>query len=194
MPIVLKETSGGGASVPPGTHLAVCYRIVDMGTQPDTGFGAKRKLSIAWEIPSETIAVDGKQMPMTISKTYAFSMNAKSTLRKDLAAWRGRDFTKEELAGFNMNAILGKACLITVETGENGRSRVGTVAAVMKGMTPPKAVHPLVEFSVTDGRNDTYKNLPEWLRKACDACDEWTQPAPSKDAPKPVSNDDDVAF
>jgi hypothetical protein len=192
MPIVLKETSGGGASVPPGTHLAVCYRIVDMGTQPDTGFGEKHKLSIAWEVPGETIAVEGKQMPMTISKTYALSMNPKATLRKDLAAWRGRDFNKEELAGFNMNAILGKACLITVEAGENGRSRVGTVAAVMKGMTPPKAVHPLVEYSITDGKNETYKALPEWLRKACDACIEWTNPTPKAAAVEAQA--DDVAF
>lgn len=192
MPIVLKETSGGGASVPVGTHLAICYRIVDLGTQPDTGFGEKHKLSIAWEVPGETVQVDGKPMPMTISKTYALSMNAKSTLRKELAAWRGRDFTKEELAGFNMNAILGKPCLITVETGENGKSRVGSVAAVMKGMTIPKVVHPLVEYSYEDGKNETYKSLPEWIRKALDSCIEWNKPAQPATAAAAV--EEDVAF
>jgi hypothetical protein len=167
MPIILKETPGG-SSVPVGTHLAVCYRIVDMGVQPDTGFGQKHKLSISWEVPSETIVVDGKTLPMSISKTYTLSMNKKSILRQDLHAWRGRDFTDEELSGFKLAAILGKGCLITVENNEAGKARVSKVTSVMKGMAVPPPVNPMVEYSVADGKNQVYKDLPEWLRKACD--------------------------
>jgi hypothetical protein len=167
MPIILKE-SGGGNSVPVGTHLAVCYRIVDMGVQPDTGFGEKHKLSISWEVPGETIVVDGKTLPMSISKTYTLSLNKKSVLRQDLSAWRGRDFTAEELAGFKLASILCKGCLITVETNEAGKARVSKVTSVMKGMTVPFPVNPPVEYSVEDGKNQTYRELPEWLKRACD--------------------------
>lgn len=179
MPIVLKEKGGQGSNVPPGTHLAICYRIVDMGTQPDSGFGEKQKLSISWELPNERVNVDGKDMPMGISKTYTKSLNKKAVLRQDLAAWRGRDFTAEELEGFKLGAILGKPCLVTVELNENGKARVSGVTSIMKGMTVPPIVNALVEYSVDDGRNETFRNLPEWLRKACESCIEW-QPKPAK--------------
>ena len=193
MPIVLKESSGGGSAVPPGTHLGLCYRITYMGTQPDTGFGEKAKLSIAWEIPGETVTVEGKQMPMSISKTYTMSLNKKAVLRQDLAAWRGRDFTKEELEGFKLASILGKPCLVTVELNDAGKSRVSKVTSIMKGMTVPAVVNPLVEYSIEDGKNEVYKALPEWLRKACDACIEWTSPKPAAST-TPTAEADDVAF
>lgn len=195
--IVLKDTGGSGVSVPAGTHLAVCYRIVDIGRQPDTGFGEKPKISIAWEIPGETIDVNGKQMPLTISRTYANSLNPKATLRLDLEKWRGKAFTKEELAGFELGNVLGKPCLITVEVGENGKTRVVGVASIVKGMTAPKPVHPLVEYSITDGKNAVYNDLPEWLRRACDECMEWQKPKanPTPESASPATPvGDDVPF
>jgi hypothetical protein len=203
MAIILKEKVGQQVSA--GTHIAVCHRIALIGTQPDTGFGEREKLVIFWEIPGETIEFDGKTMPMGLSKIYSLGtsggMNKKSALRQDLAAWRGRDFTKDELEGFTLNAILGKACQVTVEHNEEGRAKVSRVVGLPKGMPAPTPVNPLVEYSIADGKTEVYKALPEWVRKMCDACLEWNPEkrtsTPSVDPHEsfpPADASDDVPF
>ena len=74
----------------------------------------QHKIRIAWELFGEdeegnqlTVDVDGRQMPMTISKSYTVSLHEKSSLRKDLAAWRGRDFTDEEAKAFDVSRLIG---------------------------------------------------------------------------------------
>lgn len=186
--ILLKETPG--VQCPAGTHIAICFRIVDIGTQPDTGYGEKHKLVINWELPHERIQIEGKDLPMSVSKIYSVSLNKKASLRKDLVAWRGREFTAKELEGFELKNVLGKACQVTIVHNEEGRAKVDSVVGLPKGMDPGKPVNPLVEYSIDDGRdNQTYKNLPEWLRKMCDACLEWTAPTATTDEP-PLPEDE----
>jgi hypothetical protein len=190
MPIILKETPGQQVSA--GTHIAVCYRIAAIGTQPDTGFGERKKLIIFWEIPGETIDVNGVQKPMGQSKIYGVGstggLHKKSDLRKHLAAWRGRDFTKEELAHFELKAILGKGCQVTVEHNDEGKASVTGVVGLPKGMTAPGVTNPLVEYSIEQGKDDVYKALPEWVRKMCDQCLEWN-PEKRTSAPTPEPGD-----
>lgn len=166
MPLTVKETSG--PQVPAGTHLAVCYGVCDIGTQPDTGFGEKRKLVIMWELPHERVTFDGQEKPMAISRFYGHSLSKKANLRKDLVGWRGREFTAEELQGFELKNVLGKPCQVSVVVNENGKSVVDSVVAMPKGMQAPPPFNPLVEYAVEEGRNATYLRLPDWLRKCID--------------------------
>lgn len=201
MPIVLKEKVGQQVSA--GTHIAVCYRIAMVGTQPDSGFGEREKLIIFWEIPGETVEYEGKSRPMGISKIYSLGtsggMNKKSALRKDLAAWRGRDFTKDELEGFELKAILGKACQVIVEHNEEGRAKVTGVAGMPKGVPAPVCTNPQMEYSIEDGKDAKYKALPEWVQEMCDRCLEWNEDKQGtvtehhQEGP-PVSDDDSVPF
>lgn len=196
MSIIAKETLG--PQCPAGTHIAICFRITDIGTQPDTGFGEKRKLVINWELPHERVQYDGKDMPMALSRIYALTLGKRSNLRKDLIAWRGRDFTAAELEGFELKNILGKACQVTVTLNEDGRAGVTGVVGMPKGMAAPAIVNPLVEYSIDDGQNATYKALPDWLRKMCDKCLEWTgasSEVPHEEEPQPADDGDpDVPF
>jgi hypothetical protein len=66
----LPAPSEGGSYTPPpvGTHLALCYRIIDLGTQKTTYNGETKtahKLMISWELPQERMD-DGR--PFAISK------------------------------------------------------------------------------------------------------------------------------
>lgn len=196
MAITVRETSG--PQVPPGTHVAVCFRIVDLGTQPDSGFGEKKKVCIFFELPHERITIDGKEKPMGISRFYTASLSKKASLRKDLVSWRGREFTKEELEGFELKNILGKPCQISVVENESHKSVIDAVVAIPKGMQVPPAFNPLVEYSIEEGRNQVYKSLPEWVQKACDDCLEWNTEAPPErkitDADVPEQPQDDVPF
>lgn len=197
MPIVVRETSG--PQVPAGTHLAICYRIVDLGTQPDSGFGEKEKVCLFFELPHERITIDGREKPMGISRFYTKSLSKKASLRKDLVSWRGREFTKEELEGFELKNILGKPCQISVVTNENNKSVIDAVVAIPKGMTCPPAQNPLVEYSITEGKNHVYNSLPDWVQKACAECLEWNstadpEPEQRKEPEAPLEDGSDVPF
>lgn len=168
MPIMLKDSGGTYAPPPEGTHLAVCFRICDVGVQPDSGFGEKHKLVISWELPNEIIQTPDGPKPMGVSKTYSFSLNDKSSLRRDLVRWRGRDFTKEELKGFALHNVLGKGCQISIVHTEQGKGKIEGVFAAPKGMPIPKAFNPLVEYDLYEGKNKTYEALPNWIKAMVD--------------------------
>ena len=59
---------------PAGTHLATCYRVVDLGTQNSNYMGQvkrQHKILLSWELPDELMA-DGR--PFTIGQRYTWSI------------------------------------------------------------------------------------------------------------------------
>ena len=126
MPLNVREKSGSDfKKVPEGTHIAVCNMVVDLGLQPSP-YGPKHRIFFRWEIPDERTEweKDGQTMegPMTIGTTLSASLSKKATLRGFLESWRGKQFTKEELEGFDVFAVLGKSCQLQVihEKADNG--------------------------------------------------------------------------
>lgn len=79
---------------------------------------------------------DGR--PFTVRKIYTASLHEKSNLHKDLKAWRGRPFTAEELAGFDLEKVLGAPCQVLVQHTEKDGSVWANVAAVMKAAPGPR--------------------------------------------------------
>jgi len=128
--------------VPAGTHLGICYRVIDLGTQSTTFKGEQKqahKVLISWEIPEERME-DGR--PFMISQSYTWSMHEKSNLRKSLEAWRGTAFTERDFGpgGFDIKNVLGKACTLSiVHTVKDGSTyaNVSSIGKVMKGITVP---------------------------------------------------------
>jgi len=127
---------------PAGTHLATCYRIIDLGTQSSSYLGqAKRqhKILISWELPEERMA-DGR--PFTIGQRYTWSMSEKAALRRDLESWRGVPFTERDFGptGFDIKNILGKSCLLNiVHVNKNGKdyANIASISRLMKGQQAP---------------------------------------------------------
>jgi hypothetical protein len=111
--MIAKDTSNSRPSrdpIPAGMHIARAYGLFDLGTHYDEKFDkSRREVVIVWEIAAERIEVDrdGKKtnLPRAISKRYTLSLHEKARLRADLESWRGRPFTSEELAGFEMKTI-----------------------------------------------------------------------------------------
>lgn len=196
MSIILKETSE--PQVAPGTYLARCFRIVDAGTQISEVYGEKRKIVITWELPTERIEVEGKDLPRSISKFYNLTLGAKSILRQDLEAWRGRPFTAEELKGFELAKVLGTACQLTVMLGKTGKSKVAAVAGIPRGTMVPAVENPKVEYSYEQFTNGAWQDLPEWLQKMVGQCKEWAKPnpidPPACDEGLEADPEDDVPF
>jgi hypothetical protein len=117
---------------PEGTQQAVAVDIIDLGMLPNPfkDGALQRKVEIVWQL-SET-RDDGKRHQ--VRKRYTASLNEKATLRHDLESWRGRPFTMDELAGFDLESIKGANCLLNVvhKAGTKDPSKVfANVAAVM---------------------------------------------------------------
>ncbi len=123
MALIARESGGGGTftPVPPGMYLARCYRIVDLGTQKSEYLGQIKnlpKVMLQFEVHGEDDAgkplVTAKGEPMSISKNFTLSLAEKATLRKDLQTWRGKEFTADELRGFQIDNVLGAWAMIAI--------------------------------------------------------------------------------
>lgn len=189
MGFMAKDSGGGNFKrVPPGAYIGRCFSLIDLGTQTTNGqFGEKssHKLRIGWELFGEdeqgnplTIEVDGREMPLTISKSYTVSLHEKASLRRDLAAWRGRDFTDEEAKGFDVSKLLGAYCMVNVTQSEANGKTYSNVA----GLTPlpgalknakPAPVHDFVRFDLDDPDMNVFGAFHEKLQDAIKASPEW---------------------
>lgn len=191
MSFIAKDSGGGDFKrVPPGAYIGRCYSLIDLGTQESTGqFGTKfqHKIRIAWELFGEdeqgnplTVEMDGKTMPMTISKSYTVSLHEKAGLRKDLAAWRGRDFTDEEAKAFDVSKLLGAYCMVNCTQSETNGKTYTNVA----GLTPlpgalknakPAPVHANVIFDLDKPDMKVFEGFHEKLQDAIKKSPEWAQ-------------------
>lgn len=203
MPLNYSVGGGGGGDfkrLSAGTHLGVCNVIADVGYQPGSQMypDPKRKVVLRWEVPSERVEyeIDGKKHegPMCISATFTASMSGKSNLRKFLEGWRGKKFTDEEAAAFDVSSVLGKACLLTIaETtkGDETYSNVAGASPLMKGMVAPQAENPLLYYAEDD--RGAFDKLPKRIREKIES---QLPPPGAKAKPAPVAEiaDDDIPF
>lgn len=202
MAIIAKD--GGGNSfelVEAGVHLALCYGVIDLGTQKEVFQGAEkllRKVRLIFEIPNlrkEFKAGEGEK-PFSISKEYTLSLSEKSNLFKDLVSWRGKQFTQEELEGFDLSKLLGKPCQVQIihKQGKNGEyAFLQGITAIMKGTNYPKlTINPICEFSVDDFSKSKFDSLPEYLRKKIEESMEFKEGMLKENSNQDIENDDPI--
>lgn len=179
----IASDNGGGdfKKVPQGVHMGRCYSLIDLGTQlvkSQHGDKLMHKIRIAWELFGEdeagnplTVDYEGKVMPMTISKSYTLSLSEKANLRKDLQAWRGRDFTEEEARGFDITKLLGVYCMVNVTHSETN----GKTYANVSGLTPipsalknakPDPIHSNIIFNLDEPDWEVFASFHEKLQDA----------------------------
>lgn len=159
--------------IEPGTYGARCIRVIDLGTQIVKDFNnqdetkEKHQVMLTWELPGELITEgDFKGQPYSVSRFYTAMLGEKSNLRKDLEAWRGKNFTPDELKGFSLNAILGKPCMVSVVHSKNGKANVKAVLALPKGMVVPPAVNPIYSYDMeADGFGEKFEAMTKGVQK-----------------------------
>lgn len=167
-----KDSGGGDFEQPPiGTHVARCVKLIDIGTQKGEYQGKatfKRQVIIGWELPNELMTTgDYAGKPFTVSKFYTASLSEKSNLRADLKNWRGRDFTEQELAGFDSKNIMGKPCMLSLTENDKGKTRVTGVMALPKGTQVPDKINPTVYLSLEPSEFDqaVFESISDGIKK-----------------------------
>ena len=147
----LMASSGGGGyeQVPPGTHRAVCYKIVDGGTLMEGFQGEPERprhcVFLFWELPDLRMDDD---RPMSTFKQYTLSLNENSALHKHLKAWRNKSFTEDDLKGFDLKNVLGATCEIEIAHNSNGNARVTSIFPPTGGAKKTATVNDQVAFDI----------------------------------------------
>lgn len=121
---------------PEGLHPAACCDVVDLGLV-DTQFGQKHKVEIRWQLEEAIESEKGLIRPI-VRQRFTNSLHEKAKLRGVLETWRGRKFTKDELAGFDLEKLIGASCQIQVihNVSDEGQTfaNVNAVIPLGKGM------------------------------------------------------------
>lgn len=189
MGMTAREPEGGGGDfepIPKGVFQAICIGLWDLGTQNNPLFNkAAHKVMVMWEFPEHRITIEkdgepAKEMPMVISKEYTLSLHKKANLRADLEGWREKEFTPEELAGFELKVLLGVNCMIQIfhKTKNEGSKDERTYANVkgimklMKGMQPAAPEHEPTMFDIDEGK-PIPDFTPDWIADKIRASEEF---------------------
>lgn len=190
---------------PAGTHKAICYRVLDLGTQDGSFMGKPKKqhkIIVSWELPEEKMS-DGR--PFTISQRYTWSMSEKATLRKHLEAWRGVKFTDADFGegGFNIKKIVGLGCLLTIvhnERDDKTYANIVSISKVMKGMDlpPPTNEQSYLWLDRSVWNSAVFDKLSDNLKTTIMKSPEYEAVISGKD-PEPVNqipefHDDEIPF
>ncbi len=179
MSLTVKETGGGGAAaIEAGTYPARCVGVVDLGLQHnDFNNKDQEKVILIFELPTERITVDGEDKPRWLSKQYTASLHEKSTLRQHLDAWRGKAFTPEELAGFDLRNVINAPCMLTITNSEKNGNTYANIKAVskpMKGMSVAELENDPILFDMdAEDAETVLQTIPAWMRDIVEKSPTW---------------------
>lgn len=170
MAIWAREPKNTFTPAPEGLLAAVCVDVVDLGLVHDE-FGSKYKVQIRWAI-EELDPETGK--PLLVVRKFTNSLHKKAGLRQALEMWRGRAFTAEELAGFDLEKLISAPCQVQV---------VHNVSAKGETFANVQAIIPL-------GRGMTKLAIPADYVRVKDR----EQTHGAADANNKIAEDDDCPF
>ena len=153
--------------VEPGVYPAVCIGVIDLGEQYSEKFKSySNKVQIVWELPTETIEVDGKQEPRQLSKEFTISASKKGNLRGFLSSWNSKTYSDEEFLELDLFDQIGKGCQVNVVLNETGEyANVESAIPLMKGYPLPKSNTPPIRWDMDAWNDEVFASLPEWVQE-----------------------------
>jgi hypothetical protein len=211
------NAKGGGKDfepVPAGVHFAICNKVIYLGFQAEEWEGKEKVLPKVWigfELPDNKIDwVDKKgdkhEAPMVVGRMFTLNIGDKSNLGPFLTSWRGKPFTDEEREAFNITALAGKPCQLSIIHKKSGDKTYANIAGAMGLSQETKAaikagtrtVTPfgeVVVYSPDEHDQKMWELVPEWLQtKIHDRVVEEPVAAESQANPTTEDFDDDIPF
>lgn len=134
MPLIAKQPENNGDwEIPPqGGQPGLCIDVEDLGivdrTYPGKAPSRDHMCRIVWLLEG----INTKGARYTISQRYKVSLHEKANLRKSLESWRGRRFNEQELAGFDVEKVVGVPAYLNIVHEAKPDGRVfANIAAIM---------------------------------------------------------------
>ena len=153
-------------TVEPGVYLGICMGVIDLGEQYSEKYkNYSNKIQLVFELPSETIEVDGKQEPKQLSREFNITAKAGSKFRDFISAMNGKSYSDDEFKALELFDQIGKACQLNVVLGESGEyANIETVMPLMKGMPVPETKTEPIRWDMDAWDDELFKKLPEWVQ------------------------------
>jgi len=147
-----------------GTYPARIVNVIDLGEQENTFEGETKiqdKVWIEFELPTETITIDGTDKPRWLGKEFTKSTNKNALLMKVLNAL----YTPKELEEVeSFKDLVGKALLIEIGETAGGKDKWIGSSKLMKGMTVPELVNTPKYFDLENPDQEVFDSLPNFLQ------------------------------
>jgi len=192
---------------PAGNHMARLYSIIDLGHQAVEWSGETKimhKVVFTWELHGDDDAGlplktdDGK--PLIVSKRYTVSLGDQARLRQDLEAWGNKKMTAEDRKNFDLEALLGRFCMVNITHSEDGKyaniSGISPVPTALRAHTP-EGTNPINIFWLAKFDQAKYDALPKYYKEKITESSEW-RGQKARDAEALVASDntlvDDIPF
>lgn len=162
-----------------GSQLGILVQVIDLGVQPAREFRdpktgvvdkkrPQRTARLTFELPNDMIETDDGMKP----KVIGIDMNLSSNDKSRCFNWY-RVFDTAMRDNGDWFAQLGKGILLTIvhEKAKEGSSyegwtfaKIGGITPLMKGMTVPESVNPLVQYSPSTHDQDVFNALPRFIQ------------------------------
>ena len=152
--------------VEPGVYMAVCIGFIDLGEQYSEKFKSYSNNGMyVWELPGETIEIEGEQKPRQLSKEFAISSSNKSNLRKFIESWNGKSYSDEEFMEFDLFDQIGKPCQLNVVLNETKEyANVDNLMPIPRGFPAPTTDTKLIRWDMEAWDDAVFAELPEWIQ------------------------------
>jgi hypothetical protein len=119
---------------PEGLHFAVCCDIVDLGLVKTSWQGQeaiKDMVRLVWQTEERMTTGPKVGKPYMINKRYTSSVHPKATLRIHIESWRGKRFTDEEFAAFDIEKLIGICCQIQIAHNVSAGETYANIQAIV---------------------------------------------------------------
>ncbi len=171
--------------VPQGNHLAIIYKIVEIGTKDYDWQGeakTKRAVRVWYELPNQTRVFNEEkgEQPMSVSKEYNLTPHEKATIMIHFSAMDNKIFTEDEMYDLDIVDYLGKSCMLQIvhKTSEAGRTFavITSVSSVPDGMNVAEQYNDNSVFDYDSNfKIDVLESQPEWLKEQIKASPEYAK-------------------
>jgi hypothetical protein len=172
-----------------GTYPARIYEYIHLGTQKGEWEGRETnyyKIRFTFEFPTEkrTFTEEKGEQPMVMSFDATLSFNEKANLRKIAEACYGK-ITDAEAVNFDVDTLIGKACLVSVahKPPKDGivYSYISGFMPLMKGLSVEDQINPSKVLTFENWSEEVFATLPKFVQEKITSSKEYKymkNPAP----------------
>lgn len=172
---------------PTGTHRAVLYKLINLGTLETEWEGKKKmshKIRLIWELTDEVLEYEveengekvKKSGPFSVGGKYTYSMGDNSRLLPIITGMLGTSLSEDERWNFDARKLLGTPCLVTVVHDEFEGTKFAKVTgatALPKAMAKPTQINETVNLDVRELSQEAIAQLPEYIRNDMESSREY---------------------
>jgi hypothetical protein len=182
MTLTPAKKGGSYDPVPSGNHIARLYEIIHVGTIPTQWQGQDKmtdKIRLGFELCNEKkeFRQGEGEKPYSISREFTYSWGQKGHLRPFIEGFIGTKLHDDEAYNFNLEDLLGEACLLNVvhtEKDGNTYANIQGASPLPKGLAAPALVNEKRSLDINSIPYNEIDALPEFIQKKMKSSEEYS--------------------